>query len=108
MVEKMATNISEWEVLGRIPRSRKVLCDIVEMGVFHLLLDHPWKYDLEAQNHGKINTYTIYSNNIWSDRIDGDVMMIQRTSDDLIIWWLVIAFALMSTNDLMFLVYCQA
>ena len=37
----------------------RILCDIVDMDAGHLLFGRPWQYDLQAQNDGKINVYTI-------------------------------------------------
>ena len=37
----------------------KVLCDIMPMDAYHLLLGHPWKYDVKAIHDDEKNTYVI-------------------------------------------------
>lgn len=37
----------------------KVLCDIMPMEACHLLLGHPWKYDVKAIHDGEKNRYVI-------------------------------------------------
>ncbi|XP_057842117.2 uncharacterized protein LOC131051562 [Cryptomeria japonica] len=37
----------------------RILCDVVDMNVCHLLLGCPWQYDLKAQHDGMKNTNTI-------------------------------------------------
>ncbi|XP_057836883.1 uncharacterized protein LOC131047074 [Cryptomeria japonica] len=40
----------------------RVLCDILPMDVYHLLLGHPWQYDVKAQHDGEKNVYVITKN----------------------------------------------
>jgi hypothetical protein len=37
-----------------------ILCDVVEMDACHLILGRPWQFDVDAQQQGMINAYTIF------------------------------------------------
>lgn len=37
----------------------RVLCDIFPMDACHLLLGHPWKFDVKAIHDGENNSYLI-------------------------------------------------
>jgi hypothetical protein len=40
----------------------KILCDVIPMDVCHLLLGRPWKYDMNVNHDGQMNTYTLEKN----------------------------------------------
>lgn len=40
----------------------KILCDVIPMDACHLLLGHPWKYDVQSQHDGKTNSFLITKN----------------------------------------------
>jgi hypothetical protein len=40
----------------------KLLCDVIPMGVCHLLLGRPWKYERNVNHDGGMNTYTLEKN----------------------------------------------
>jgi hypothetical protein len=42
----------------------KVVCDVMQMDVCHILLGRRWQYDREAIHHGKKNTYKFHKDGI--------------------------------------------
>jgi hypothetical protein len=40
----------------------EILCDVIPMGVCHVLLRRPWKYDRNFIHDGRKNTYTLENN----------------------------------------------
>jgi hypothetical protein len=40
--------------------SNSILCDVVEMDACHLILGRPWQFDMDAQQQGRANVYTIF------------------------------------------------
>ena len=38
--------------------SKEVVCDVIEMDVYHILLGKPWQYDKDVTYKGKANTYS--------------------------------------------------
>jgi hypothetical protein len=37
-----------------------IFCDVVEMDACHLILGRPWQFDVDAQQQGRANVYTIF------------------------------------------------
>jgi hypothetical protein len=40
----------------------EILCDVILMDVCHILLERPWKYDINVIHDGRNNTYTLERN----------------------------------------------
>ena len=46
---------------GKIYKSN-VVCDVVDMNVYHLLLGRPWQFDVDAVHRGRDNVYEFWWN----------------------------------------------